>query len=317
MATQVKEKTRAYSKEFMTLFQKTSHANIDLLITLEANGLLSNPVDSPIHSTDVKPLKTTQQQERVPLTPIRSPDRKSQSSSPITVPSPLNFIDYYPIGSTPFVNKENYAITPQRTIPKRPMHLPKSNSGDCLTYKAISASPTKPKLTNSTPPLRIQSPPATMPVVPPLKLSPTREGLDEHRLEQRQKQIDYGYRTLGYIRYRILVPKEKRSRECPRTPKKSQLCSKRSWDGQVKKWRRDLHLWDPKDEESFMKILNQQHLSKILSGDEDTSEMINIIVEDTTANAVMALDKVKSQSLSKLTPASVHKSTAARSLLIC
>jgi hypothetical protein len=31
----------------------------------------------------------------------------------------------------------------------------------------------------------------------------------------------------------------------PRTPDKNQQCSKRSWDGQVRKWRRALHQWDP------------------------------------------------------------------------
>lgn len=34
---------------------------------------------------------------------------------------------------------------------------------------------------------------------------------------------------------------------CVQTPDASQRCSKRAWDGQVRKWRRQLHLWDPKD----------------------------------------------------------------------
>jgi len=44
--------------------------------------------------------------------------------------------------------------------------------------------------------------------------------LDEQRLLQRQKQIDYGYRTVGYLRYRLLVSKDKRKPDHPRTPKK-------------------------------------------------------------------------------------------------
>ena len=36
-----------------------------------------------------------------------------------------------------------------------------------------------------------------------------------------------------------------RMKEHPRTPDKMQGCSKRSWDGQVRKWRRMLHSWDP------------------------------------------------------------------------
>ena len=75
---------------------------------------------------------------------------------------------------------------------------------------------------------------------------------DPRRLEMRQKQIDFGYNTLGYARYVELVPKTRRSRDKnkhPRTPDAKQVCSKRSFDGQVKKWRRLLHAWDPPVEE--------------------------------------------------------------------
>jgi len=88
--------------------------------------------------------------------------------------------------------------------------------------------------------------------------------IDAHQLEQRQKQIDYGHQTLGYIRYRLLVPKEKRSRDDPRTPKKSQACSKRSWDGQIKKWRRDLHKWDPEVPVAFMQWLESDFVIQII-----------------------------------------------------
>ena len=75
---------------------------------------------------------------------------------------------------------------------------------------------------------------------------------DPRRLEMRQKQIDFGYNTLGYARYVELVPKTRRSRDKnkhPRTPDVKQVCSKRSFHGQVKKWRRLLHAWDPPVEE--------------------------------------------------------------------
>jgi hypothetical protein len=61
----------------------------------------------------------------------------------------------------------------------------------------------------------------------------------------REKQIQYGYNTVGYQLYVASTPKNKRSRDMPRTPDKNQQCSKRSWDGQVRKWRRALHQWDP------------------------------------------------------------------------
>lgn len=68
---------------------------------------------------------------------------------------------------------------------------------------------------------------------------------DPRRLSQRQKQIDYGKNTAGYVNYIAAVPKSKRKREDPKTPNKHQVCSKRSWDGQIRKWRRMLHFYDP------------------------------------------------------------------------
>jgi len=88
--------------------------------------------------------------------------------------------------------------------------------------------------------------------------------IDTHQLEQRQKQIEYGHQTLGYIRFRLLVPKEKRTRDDPRTPKKIQACSKRSWDGQIKKWRRDLHKWDPDDPSMFLSWLESDFVNQII-----------------------------------------------------
>jgi len=71
---------------------------------------------------------------------------------------------------------------------------------------------------------------------------------NEQRLKQRQKQIDYGRNTVGYQHYLDLVPKPKRKRRDPHTPDKLQVCSKRSWDAQVQRWRRLLHQWDPPEE---------------------------------------------------------------------
>lgn len=68
---------------------------------------------------------------------------------------------------------------------------------------------------------------------------------DPHRLCQRQKQIDYGKNTLGYERYTEMVPRYQRTKVHPRTPDIRQVCSKRSWDGQIRKWRRLLHEYDP------------------------------------------------------------------------
>lgn len=70
---------------------------------------------------------------------------------------------------------------------------------------------------------------------------------DPKRLKSRSKQIEFGKNTIGYNAYRARVPKyavhvyfelrrwrEKRKRFTdPVTPDIYQVCSKRSWDGQV------------------------------------------------------------------------------------
>jgi len=103
--------------------------------------------------------------------------------------------------------------------------------------------------------------------------------LDELRLAQRQKQIDYGYRTIGYLRYRLLVAKDQRKPEHPRTPKKTQGCSKRSWDGQLKKWRRDLHLWDPDNTDAFKALLNSDLVVSIIAANPELAEIVDIVRE--------------------------------------
>eukprot|EP01062_Namystynia_karyoxenos_P044894 TRINITY_DN3319_c0_g1_i2.p1 TRINITY_DN3319_c0_g1~~TRINITY_DN3319_c0_g1_i2.p1 ORF type:complete len:685 (+),score=165.31 TRINITY_DN3319_c0_g1_i2:239-2293(+) len=68
-----------------------------------------------------------------------------------------------------------------------------------------------------------------------------------HRVSQRNKQIHLGKLTQGYQNYRAAVPINRRdpsNADHVTTPRSEQICSKRSWDSQVRTWRRALHGWD-------------------------------------------------------------------------
>lgn len=72
-------------------------------------------------------------------------------------------------------------------------------------------------------------------------MSSSTQNPDPHQLEQRVKQVQYGKDTVEYKFYINKIPKQERTKECPRTPNVRQNCSKRSFAGQISKWRRQLH----------------------------------------------------------------------------
>jgi hypothetical protein len=67
---------------------------------------------------------------------------------------------------------------------------------------------------------------------------------DAETLRKRQKRINMGKITPEYQRYVMSVSKRKRRPFDPKTPNKFHKCSRRKFDGLIKKWRKLLHVWD-------------------------------------------------------------------------
>lgn len=93
---------------------------------------------------------------------------------------------------------------------------------------------------------------------------------DKQVLSRRSKQIDYGKNTLGYQNYLKVIPKEKRMVNDPQTPNKFIKFSRRSWDQQIKLWRKKLHVYDPPEENSE-------------KGDEEEIDKIEMDLDDINA----------------------------------
>jgi len=161
-----------------------------------------------------------------------------------------------PFISLDFIEDPQPPYSPKTTPSKLPLSV---------TPKTPEPSEKSPYRNSKTP----QKSPRNRPVSP----------LDDQRLVQRQKQIDYGYRTVGYLRYRLLVPKDMRKPDHPRTPKKAQGCSKRSWDGQLKKWRRDLHLWDPDNLEAFRALLSSEVVETLVAANPELEDVVRAVRE--------------------------------------
>jgi hypothetical protein len=234
----------------------------DMVVTLKSNSLpaaLNSGIDKELNAS------ATSDADRTPRK-LSSPELSSYSD-PMDNFSPTKVSTIDPnAGKAVFFYESKFVSLFSKPQPELcgEMHLK-----PCLSLDFIDDQPVTPTTT----PSKIRSWTSPKTTTPAENLSPFRSSsktprsphnarpispLDEQRLVQRQKQIDYGYRTVGYLRYRLLVPKEKRKPEHPRTPKKAQGCSKRSWDGQLKKWRRDLHLWDPDNLEAFRALLNSE-----------------------------------------------------------
>ncbi|XP_063242414.1 uncharacterized protein LOC134542245 isoform X2 [Bacillus rossius redtenbacheri] len=128
-------------------------------------------------------------------------------------------------------------------------------------------------------------------------------------LARRQKQIDYGKNTVGYDNYLQQVPKQSRTRQHPRTPPKYMKYSRRAWDGMVRIWRQQLHLWDSPSENTFQAYVavddnllpcDEQTVEELCDGQKNQSEAEEEDEEEqetprpTSANALDSLGIVQS-----------------------
>lgn len=252
---------------------------------------------SPLAQGNEKPNVTTK-----PTSPYQrfnaqtQPKVEASSQRPALASLPKSGVPKRSMSFTPKESnlKENI---PTVNVPSLQKPLQPSKVLPLTTPKAVktapalvSPAPVLVLVTPSSPPSN-PSPSKDESPSPYKELSPSEIETDPHRLSQRQKQITYGYRTLGYLRYRLLVPRDKRRKEHPRTPRKEQVCSKRSWDGQVKKWRRELHKWDPAPDSGFEELLTADILETIFDGIPGITELIQGLKEKLAQGTLNQIDE--------------------------
>jgi len=74
----------------------------------------------------------------------------------------------------------------------------------------------------------------------------------EDRIKRRVKQINMGKNTPEYQLYTKLVPKQMRSLGQPQTPDVHKTSSKRTFDKEIRAWRRSLHAWNDERKAAFI-----------------------------------------------------------------
>uniref|UniRef100_A0A0N5AKH0 SLBP_RNA_bind domain-containing protein n=1 Tax=Syphacia muris TaxID=451379 RepID=A0A0N5AKH0_9BILA len=66
---------------------------------------------------------------------------------------------------------------------------------------------------------------------------------DQKIIDKRTKEIEKAKEKPVYARYLAEVPRAERTKEHPKTPNKFINYSRRSWDSQVRRWKRSLYIW--------------------------------------------------------------------------
>ncbi|EGC36948.1 hypothetical protein DICPUDRAFT_94190 [Dictyostelium purpureum] len=254
-------------------------------INSQRNSQQQQKTNIPIFSPQVSPFKIAynlqQSSSQSPSKQIVTPKKNNGALSTTTTPA-----SYYRDNNYSATKSNNYSATKkQNPIPfalnttpvkanKIVTYTPQSNKKSATEESTIAVVDTEDTEESSVPSVET-----------PKKL---RE-IDPKRLAARQRQIDIGKMTAGYKNYIATVPKSKRKPTDPKTPNKNQVCSKRSWDGQVKKWRRLLHQYDPtpipfneEEIEKEMKLMELEQEQK----DKETTDTSAINDDDQVVPAI-------------------------------
>lgn len=102
---------------------------------------------------------------------------------------------------------------------------------------------------------------------------------DAEKLRKRQKHINFGKVTPEYQKYLLDVSRKNRQLYHPRTPNKFRLCSRRKFDGAIKKWRKHLHAWseNPDGVKDYKHSIEDEEGADFT---EDFGNAISYIVDD-------------------------------------
>jgi hypothetical protein len=174
---------------------KSPNARKTWVAAVESNGMVSSH-QLDLHSSEPhQPIGV----QVVVSQPLPTPDQKA-FNTPISSPNPKTPL------SRAMDTRDKF------NEPASPVSGTSTSEAHFLSPKSAGSTPFKSPMS----PGGTRYSPSKSPRSPVRPISP----LDEQRLAQRQKQIDYGYRTVGYLRYRLLVAKDHRKPEHPRTPKK-------------------------------------------------------------------------------------------------
>ena len=158
---------------------------------------------------------------------------------------------------------QRYSQAQSSSIP--PPFYPKSSSFVHASASPSSGSAASLPASSSQPSVGVSPASSMSPGLSGASQQQQEESQESRRTAQRTKQIGYGMNTLGYKNLNKFVPQNK-LKGYPIPPNIYDKCSKRAWDGQVRKWRRLLHKFDDvtsfEDCEKVKKIIFEEEKRK-------------------------------------------------------